>query len=157
MLKIFQFLVIMLITISSAAQNSATTNEELIKDLIIDSFREIFSENRKEKIPRYYTNEFLLLEDEEVWDLVIIRSYMEKTAKMDRLPERINSFDFMKVEISGDMAWTAYHNKAVFKLDGEVVGEMNWLESATAILTKDGWRLQMLHSTVVEEEKKAKN
>lgn len=152
MVKIIQFLALLFISVSAAAQTSVKTNEEQIKDLIINSFQEILSENKKEKIPEYYTEDFLLLEVGEVWDLEIIRNYMDKAAQMDQLPERINSFDFIKVEISGDMAWTAYHNKAVFKVDGQVVGEMNWLESATAVLTEDGWKLQMLHSTLKEEE-----
>ena len=77
---------------------------------------------------------------------------MNKAAEMDRMPERINSFDFIRVKIEGKMAWTAYHNSATFRVNEEVVGEMNWLQSATAIKTDEGWRLQMLHSTVVEDE-----
>lgn len=145
MLLLLQFPVI--------AQPSAA-DEQQVKDLIIDSFQEILSENKQDKIPQYYTDDFILLEDGEVWDLKIIRDVMDKMAGMDKVPERINSFEFLEVKISGDMAWTAYHNKAVFKIEGQEVGEMNWLESATAIRTRDGWRLQMLHSTVVRMEEK---
>lgn len=143
----------LLLQVPVIAQPSAT-DEQQVKDLIIDSFQEILSENKQEKIPQYYTDDFILLEDGEVWDLNIIRDVMDKMAEMDRVPERINSFEFLEVKIAGDMAWTAYHNKAVFKIEGQEVGEMNWLESATAIRTQDGWRLEMLHSTVVRMEEK---
>lgn len=116
--------------------------------------RRSFLKINRIKFPQYYTDDFILLEDGEVWDLKIIRDVMDKMAGMDKVPERINSFEFLEVKISGDMAWTAYHNKAVFKIEGQEVGEMNWLESATAIRTRDGWRLQMLHSTVVRMEEK---
>jgi hypothetical protein len=34
----------------------------------------------------------------------------------------------------------------------EVVREINWLESASAILTDEGWKLQLLHSTIANKE-----
>lgn len=148
----FKFLALFFITAITFAQTSAETDEQEIRDLIKDSFQEIFSENTKEKLPHYYTEDFLLLEDGEVWDMEIIKEYMDKAAEMDPMPERINAFDFIEVKISGDMAWTAYHNTAVFKMDDNVVGEMNWLESASAIRTPEGWKLQLLHSTVIDKK-----
>lgn len=146
-------LLLLMIGIPAVAQVSVTNDEQEIKDLIINSFQEILSENKKEKLGTYYTDDFLLLEDGEVWDMEIIKDYMDKAAAMDRLPERINSFEFREIKIAGEMAWTAYHNKAVFQMDGKKLGEMNWLESATAIRTAEGWKLQMLHSTVIDEGK----
>lgn len=147
-----QLLLFFLLSLPTVAQTSPAEDEQLIKDLIVNSFQEILSENKQEKLQEYFTDDFLLLEDGEVWDMGVIRSYMEKAAAMERLPERINAFEWIEVKISGDMAWTAYHNTAIFKIDGQVVGEMNWLESASAIRTADGWRLQVLHSTVKDEE-----
>ena len=152
MKRICQFILMLLITASATSQTLKEADRSLIKALIRDSFQEIFSENEQEKLSTYYTEDFILLENGEVWDLKIIRSYMQKAAEMDRMPERINSFEFIEIKIEGKMAWAAYHNNAKFKEDDEVIGEMNWLESATAILTEEGWKLQMLHSTVVEEE-----
>lgn len=123
------------LTVSALAQTSAGTGEQMIKNLIKNSFQEILSKNKKEKLSKFYTEDFLLLEDREIWDIEIIRGYMDKAAAMDQKPERINSFEFQEVKISGDRAWTAYFNKAIFKVEDKVVGEMNWLESATAIPT----------------------
>lgn len=148
-----KFLAIFFITASAFSQTSTEAEEQKIMDLIKNSFQEILSENKKEKLLQYYTDDFLLLEDGEVWDLEKIKNMMEMAANMDRLPERINSFNFIELKIFEKMAWVAYHNKAIFELEGNVVGEMNWMESAVAILTKDGWKLQMLHSTLIENEK----
>ena len=43
------------------------------------------------------------------------------------------------------MAWIAYKNHAVFTVDSKIIRKAYWLESATAILTENGWKLQMLH------------
>ena len=152
MKKKFQLLLMLFVTGTTVAQTQIKSDEAQIKDLIEDSFQEIFSDLDPETLPKYYTDDFLLLEDGEVWDIKIITNYMNRAKQQQNQPVRINSFDFIEVKVLGDMAWTAYHNKASFEKDGEVVGEMNWLESATAIRTQEGWKLQMLHSTVVEKE-----
>lgn len=154
MKTLIKFLVIFFITPSAFSQSSTEAEEQKIMDLIKNSFQEILSENKKEKLLQYYTVDFLLLEDGEVWDLEKMRNMMDIVAGMESLPERINSFDFIELKISGDMAWIAYHNTAIFKLDGNVMGEMKWMESAVAIQTEKGWKLQMLHSTLIEDEKK---
>lgn len=148
-----KFLTIFFITASAYSQPSTEAEEQKIMNLITNSFQEILSENKKEKLQQYYTEDFLLLENGEVWDLEKIRNMMDKAAGMERLPERVNSFNFIELKISGNMAWIAYHNNAVFKVDGNEVGEMNWMESAVAIQTEEGWKLQMLHSTLIENEK----
>lgn len=136
-----------------SAQIAREGDEELVKQLIIDSFQDLLSDAKIEKINDYYTEDFLLLEHGEVWTNDSIRKYMNVMLKMEQLPERINSFEFIEVKIKGDMAWTAYHNVAEFRIDGKKVGEMKWLESASAIRTEDGWKLEVLHSTRKEEEK----
>lgn len=50
------------------------------------------------------------------------------------------------------MAWIAYKNQAVFSFDDKRTKKVYWLESATAILTKNGWKLEMLHSTRMKDE-----
>jgi hypothetical protein len=152
MKKALPFLFMLLLTVSAAAQTSTKSTEERIKALIVDSFQDIFSNLDPGTLDIYYTHDFLLLENGEVWDINMIKDYMNKAAQQQNQPERINSFEFVEIKIEGNIAWTAYHNKASFEKDGNVLGEMNWLESATAIKTEEGWKLQMLHSTVVQKE-----
>lgn len=152
MKRTFQLLLVFFLSASAVGQTANKSNETQIKDLIIDSFQDIFSDLEPETLTNYYTEDFLLLENGEVWDNEIIANYMKQAKMRESRPERINSFVFIEIKIEGKMAWVAYHNKATFKAGDKVVGEMNWLESATAILTEEGWKLQMLHSTVVEQE-----
>lgn len=80
-----------------------------------------------------------------------MRSYVKQASTQKNEVERINSFNFLEIKIEGKMAWVAYRNKAEFKSGNKVIRELNWLESATAIKTKNGWKLQLLHSTLSKE------
>lgn len=145
-------LISLVVWLPSFAQPAVTGDEELLKELIVDSFQDLFSDLKAEKLHEYYTEDFLLLENGQVWDMDVITRYLEQAQGQDQIPKRINTFDWIKIEIMGDQAWLAYHNHAEFRVDDEMKGEMNWLESATAIRTPNGWKLQMLHSTVVKRE-----
>lgn len=150
MKRIFQLLIIF-IGITAMSQNSEMKKEDQIKELISNSFQKIFSDLDPQSLDTYCTQDFLLLETGEVWDMDKMRNYLDRASKQKSKVIRFNSFDFVEIKIEGKMAWVAYHNKAEFKSGEEVVRELNWLESATAILTEEGWKLQLLHSTIAEE------
>ncbi|KRG29038.1 DUF4440 domain-containing protein [Salegentibacter mishustinae] len=150
MKRIFQLL-IMFIGITAMSQNSEMKKEDQIKELISNSFQKIFSDLDPQALDTYCTQDFLLLETGEVWDMDKMRNYLDRASKQKSEVIRFNSFDFIEIKIEGKMAWVAYHNKAEFKSGEKVVRELNWLESATAILTEEGWKLQLLHSTIAEE------
>lgn len=150
MKRIFSFL-IMFIVATAIGQNSEKTDEDQIQNLIKDSFQGIFSDLDPQALDTYCTRDFLLLETGEVWDMEKMRNYVNKASEQITEVKRINSFDFLEIKVEGKMAWVAYYNKAEFKQGDEVVREMNWLESATAIRTEEGWKLQLLHSTIAKE------
>ena len=137
--------------ITVMSQNSELKKEDQIKELISNSFQKIFSDLDPQALDTYCTQDFLLLENGEVWDMNKMRNYLDRASKQKSKVIRFNSFDFIEIKVEGKMAWVAYHNKAEFKSGEEVVRELNWLESATAILTEEGWKLQLLHSTIAEE------
>lgn len=132
---------------------SQSSDQLQIEQLIQNSFDEIFSNYEVDKLIDFYTEDFLLLEQGEVWDMAIIRDYLTKAKSNLNPPTRTNRFEFIKTDVEGDRAWVAYHNYATISRDGQVLREIYWLESATAIRTTYGWRLDMLHSTRVDQEK----
>ncbi|MGI0106842.1 DUF4440 domain-containing protein [Salinimicrobium sp. WS361] len=151
MKRIFQ-VVIMFMTAAAIGQNSVETgSEEEVKELIKNSFQHIFSDLDLKALDVYCTQDFLLLETGEVWNMEKMRGYLTQAGERKTEVKRVNSFDFIRIEIEGNMASVAYYNKAQFKAGEEVVREMNWVESATAILTNEGWKLQLLHSTLAKE------
>ena len=145
MIRSFSFSFFLILMISQLGLAQANSDKQQLKTLISESFDKIFSEKETDAMPNYYTKDFLLLEHGEVWDRQKITEMMQMTN--DDPSERINSFDFVEIKISGDTAWIVYQNTAIFKKEGSKIFEMKWLESATAVKTKDGWKLDMLHST----------
>lgn len=134
------------------AQSQSAADKEAAKQLVIDSFEDIWSDLDAEKIPLYHTEDFIILEQGVVWNNDSIRNYQAMELASGRNLKRHNKFDFVKVEEQGDAIWLAYHNYATWTKDSKVVGNAHWLESAVAVKTEEGWRLQMMHSTGVRNE-----
>ncbi len=149
---LYTFLLI-LSSVHLFAQNQNEDRTE-VENLIQNSFDEIFSAYQAESLSKYYTEDFLLLEHGEVWTLDTIKSYLERARTNPNPTVRTNRFDFIETKIFGDRAWIAYHNYATITRDGQVIQELYWLESATAIRTSSGWRLDMLHSTRAKDPSK---
>ena len=114
MKRIFQLLIIF-IGITAMSQNSEMKKEDQIKELISNSFQKIFSDLDPQSLDTYCTQDFLLLETGEVWDMDKMRNYLDRASKQKSKVIRFNSFDFVEIKIEGKMAWVAYHNKAEFK------------------------------------------
>jgi len=127
--------------------------KKVVQQLVQESFDSLFSNYRVDLLNKFYTPDFLLLEQGEVWDMDFINSYLKDRSQSSNSVTRTNRFEFIKTEVFGDRAWVAYHNWATFTKEGTITREVYWLESATAIRTSDGWRLELLHSTRVETKK----
>jgi hypothetical protein len=141
----------LLLVSPSFAQLPVLTDEQQLHALIEESFDVIFSEYQTSRMSEFYTPDFLLLEQGEIWDRAIIEAKLAGGKNKPKI--RTNQFEFIKTEIEGNRAWIAYHNWAFFAKEGEPVREVYWLESATAIKTAQGWKLDMLHSTRGEGKK----
>ena len=142
----------MFFTTISFGQVSTETDKTRIKNLIIESFDKIWSELNSKNIDKYYTKDFLLLENGEVWNNDTIAHYLDKALLRKPNPKRVNTIEVIDIKIADKMAWIAYQNYAILSTDGKIIRKAHWLESATAILTEDGWKLQMMHSTRIKNE-----
>lgn len=136
----------------SFGQSSIEKYKSQIKELIIKSFDEIWSDLNSENIDKYYTKDFLLLENGVVWNIDSITNYLDNAILKKTIPIRVNSIEFIEIKIFKGMAWIAYRNQAVFSIENKIITKSHWLESATAILTESGWKLEILHSTVTKKE-----
>ena len=144
--------ILFFLSISTFAHAQQESDEKEIQQLIQRSFDTLFSSIDSEQISKFYTADFILLEDGEVWDIQILLDYFTKGKQNPNPATRVNRFEFIKTTLSGDRGWVAYHNFARISRDGEVIREVHWLESATAVKTDAGWRLDMLHSTRQEDK-----
>jgi len=151
MKKIAIFILFSLICQFSFAQMGAMQDEEIAKRLVIGAFEEIWSNLDSTMIKHYHTDDFLLLENGVLWNNDSIRDYQKKTLERTIKWKRENKFDFVRVKKSANSIWLAYHNYATWTIDSNIIRKVHWLESAVAIKTRDGWKLQMLHSTRIQE------
>ena len=134
------------------AQSEPKSDEHQIKELVQSMFDGLFSEFDSEKMHLYLTDDFILLEDGEIWDNQIIQNYLDGQKAKENRPIRENRFEFIEIKIFGNRAWAAYKNWATISKDGKVIREAHWLESITAIKTESGWKMEMMHSTPVPKK-----
>jgi len=129
--------------------DTAITAEEtqIAKDLIQGAFDHIWGGADSTKILDYHTEDFIILENGEIWDNDRIKEYMRKQLSNPDRSLRINKMDYISIEKYGPSIQIAYNNHADFMRADTLSGTGNWLESALAVPTKDGWRLKMMHST----------
>ncbi|MCL6260137.1 nuclear transport factor 2 family protein [Aquiflexum sp. TKW24L] len=152
MKKLYTIILMICFTTISFGQSSIETDKSRIKELIIKSFDEIWSELNSKNIDKYYTKDFLLLENGEVWNNDSITNYLDNAILRKPKPIRMNTIEIIEIRVANGMAWVAYQNYATFSTDNKIIRKANWLESATAILTENGWKLEMLHSTRIKNE-----
>ena len=133
----------------SSTGNEAITEDEskIVKDLIQGAFDDLWAGMDSTKISKYHTDDFIILENGEVWDNNRIKEFMRKKLNVEQRPKRINIMDYISLEKYGPSINVMYHNKAEFYQGDSLVNKGSWLESALAIKTDDGWRLRMMHST----------
>ena len=139
-------------TTISFGQVSNENDKKIIKNLVIESFDEIWSKLDSKNIDKYYTKDFLLLENGEVWNNDSIAKYLDNALLRKPNPNRINTIEIIEIKVANRMAWVAYQNYATFTVDNKIIRKAHWIESATAILTESGWKLEMLHSTRIKNE-----
>ena len=121
--------------------------EKIAKNLIQGSFDDLWAGVDSTKILNYHTEDFIILENGEVWDNDRIKKFMRGQLAKENRSKRINIMDYISIEKYGPSIQIAYNNKAEFYQNDSLVGTGNWLESALAVKTKEGWRLKMMHST----------
>ena len=136
-------------TNSISNKNETISKEEsiIVKDLIQGAFDDLWAGMDSTKISKYHTEDFIILENGEVWDNNRIKKFMRERLKNKNRAKRINIMDYISLEKHGSAINVMYHNKAEFYNSDSLVNNGSWLESALAIKTPDGWRLKMMHST----------
>jgi hypothetical protein len=145
-------LVLVFFTTIAFGQVSAEKEKKQFENLIRASFDDIWSALEAKNTDKYYTKDFLLLEHGEVWNNDTIATYLNKAMLRQPKPKRVNTIEIIECKVVNNRAWIAYHNYATFSVDGAIVRKAHWLESVVAVLTEEGWKLEMMHSTRVLKE-----
>ncbi|NRB59286.1 MAG: DUF4440 domain-containing protein [Winogradskyella sp.] len=152
-LIVLSFIITIVLT-SCLSQHEANTNTsiteaeiKIAKDLIQGSFDDLWAGGDSTKIMSYHTDDFIILEQGEIWDNERIKTYMRGMVSNPNRAKRTNKMEYISIDKYGPSIQIAYYNYAEFTQADTLVGKAKWLESALAVPTDDGWRLKMMHST----------
>jgi hypothetical protein len=130
----------------SHGQQNPTPTQIAAQKPVIDFF-EGLSITDINKIRSTCTDDIKILETGLVWNFDSLALRLQKKRPADF--KRINQLDFLETHIKKDVAWLYYWNKATITANN-MNFEVKWLESAVLRREKDGWKIQLLHSTEVE-------
>jgi len=120
---------------------------QIAKDLIQGAFDDLWGGVDSTKISKYHTDDFIILEQGEIWDNARIKQYMRSQLSNPERPKRINMMDYIAIDKYGESMQISYFNRADFLKNDSIVSKAKWLESAVAVKTEEGWKLKMMHST----------
>jgi len=145
---IFTLLLFVSCQVTQKEQAPITEAEKKIaQDLIQGAFDDLWAGVDSTKISNYHTDDFVILENGEVWDNDRIKEYMRKQLAVTDRAKRTNRMEYLSIDKYGESMQIAYYNFAEFTRADTLAGKAKWLESALAVPTKEGWRLKMMHST----------
>ena len=154
-MKYLPLYVFLLFLIGSCGQQQQTkiSKEEtqIAKNLIQGAFDDLWAGVDSTKIGDYHTDDFVILENGEVWDNDRIKAFMRRQLKNPDRPRRTNAMDYISIDKYGPSIQVTYNNSAEFFQGDWLVSKGHWLESALAVPTDEGWRLKMMHSTWVNK------
>jgi hypothetical protein len=95
----------------------------------------------------YCTDNYILIENGEIWDMDDEADYYKKNA--NRVYDRKNYFNFKSIRIFENIAYAVYKLKADFLENGNLTHK-NWSESAIFRKIAGVWKIELIHSTPIE-------
>jgi hypothetical protein len=141
---LFVFLAVSL-SMFSQAKNDST---EIIK-LLINDYTTMGNWDIKTHLGNI-TDNYLLLEDGEIWDIKKETEYYTKN--VSRVIDRKDFFDIKYVRIYGNSAYAAYNLKSDITENG-VLKIKTWLESVIFRKINGNWKIELIHSTAIQATK----
>lgn len=145
---LFVALSLCLILLESHGQQNPTPAQLAAQKPVIDFF-EGLSYADINKIRSTCTDDVKILEIGLIWNFDSLALRLQKKRPADF--KRINQLDFLETHIKKDVAWLYYWNKATITANNKNF-VVKWLESVVLRKEKDGWKIQLLHSTEVERQ-----
>ncbi len=144
--RFIKFSLLILFVFGVLSANAQDKNINAVQETI-NTFFKAFSESDFKYIEQTSTRDFLLLEQGMIWNLDTLQNKLAKPKPAGY--SRKNRFEFFETRITGKRAWVGYHNYADFETAAGK-RKIHWLESAVLVKEKNSWKLEMMHSTIVQ-------
>lgn len=113
---------------------------------ILNAFFNEFANRRAENIKKLCTNDFLLIENGEIWDFEILKS---KISELDHTYNRKNILEITKSDNENEYCSIIYYNKAEI-IYQEHFTKYKWIENALFIKTENAWKIKIINSCMIE-------
>jgi hypothetical protein len=117
-----------------------------ITQLIIDDYETLSNVDVNGHISNV-TNDYILIEDGNIWDLEDEIKYLFNPTQV----KRTNEFEFLKIDIINETAAVIYKLKSTFDDNGKI-SEKNWAESIICKKINGVWKISLIHSTPIRKE-----
>lgn len=147
----------LLLMLSFGILQAQSLDETEIQKTIEQMFQDVFSNLDEKKIPIYFTEDVQIFENGEIFTLDSIQQFVRNQKAMYQSEEnkqhrfnRINDFDFLSTKIKDNQAIIGFYHTATFTMNDTEIAQMKWLESAILVRSKDGWKIEFLHSTILK-------
>lgn len=114
---------------------------------VVINFFDGLSKLNSDEIKANCTADFVLLENGKVWNTDSLINFIAPLKTMNF--KRANTLKFISTDQNNEVAWVSYYNTADITLNAQQMN-LKWLESAVLIKEKDGWKIKLLHSTVIK-------
>lgn len=129
------------------AQTKLTAEELNAQTAVITVFQAL-ADRDFHKMSRNCTADLQVYENGVIWNLDTLKQKINLTKS---IPDflRINTLDFIATRIKGKVGWITYYNQAEVTRNGQH-GFVKWLETAILLKEDSGWKMQTLHSTLLQ-------
>lgn len=142
-------LVFLFLSQSVLAHKDNSDKENAFKP--VESLFEAMSQVDHNKMKTTVTQDFILLENGEVWSIDDLINVIEASEY-----KRTNYFSIISSQLKGNITLINYWNKANFS-NGKDSEDVVWLESVVVFKQEGKWVLSQMHSTKLKTEKHPKN
>lgn len=140
-----RFLILsMLVSINIFSQQKNDSTE--IIDLLKQDYKTMVGMDIKKHMTNC-TEDYLLIEDGEIWNMEIEADYYRKNAH--RIIERKDHFDFTYIKILDNTAYAVYNLKSDISENGKLT-QKNWNESTIFRKVNGKWKIALIHSTPIK-------
>lgn len=140
-MKYVLLVVTFFISLTAFTQSDSTSIVQLLKD----DYHTMMTHDL-EKHKSNCTDDYLLIEKGEIWDMERESEWYKKEAS--KVYDRKDHFTFKLVNISGNTAYAVYHLQSDFTENGNSTSKY-WNESAVFKKINDQWKIALIHSTPI--------
>ncbi len=131
------------ISMAQTTKDSLSIIEVLKKDY------EAFGSYDIEKHRSYLTNDYILIENGEIWNLNQEIDYLKK--HKNSKTKRVDAFTISDVKIFDNIAYVVY-NLYSTKTNEGTIKKFHWLESTVFRKVNGNWKIALIHSTKISKK-----